>query len=299
MTKLYGFGNALIDIEISIKEEDLKSIDIPKGSMKDISYEEMSNLLSDFNSSINSRLPGGSIANALYAANQFGAIIHFSCSVGNDDYGECFVDSFMDNENLITYKMSDKPTGICLIFVTPDGERTMASNLGANEDLSPEALNIEKVKSSDFLIFDNFSLTTTLANSTVVSALNNKNKSTKICFGLSDVNLIDRNIERLEWLSQNKIEYVFGNEKEVERLKEVLEFYAENFVKTLDSRGAMHNDHMMPAPQLSSVANTNGAGDALMGAFLALKEKEGIEKALMKAVAYATRVCSVNGPRLT
>ena len=85
----------------------------------------------------------------------------------------------------------------------------------------------------------------------------------------------------------------------MERLKEVLEFYAENFVKTLDSRGAMHNDHMMPAPQLASVANTNGAGDALMGAFLALKEKEGIEKALMKAVAYATRVCSVNGPRLT
>ena len=56
---------------------------------------------------------------------------------------------------------------------------------------------------------------------------------------------------------------------------------------------------MMPAPQLASVANTNGAGDALMGAFLALKQKEGIEKALMKAVAYATRVCSVNGPRLT
>jgi len=299
MTKLYGFGNALIDIEISIKEEDLKSIDIPKGSMKDISHEEMSNLLSDFNSSINSRLPGGSIANALYAANQFGAIIHFSCSVGNDDYGKYFINSFMDNENLITYEVSDKPTGICLIFVTPDGERTMASNLGANEDLGPEALNIEKVRLSDFLLFDNFSLTTALANSTVISALNNKNKSTKVCFGLSDVNLIDRNIEHLEWLSQNKIEYIFGNEKEVERLKEVLKFYAENVVKTLDSRGAMHNDQMMPAPQLASVANTNGAGDALMGAFLALKEKEGIERALMKAVAYATRVCSVSGPRLT
>ena len=54
MTKLYGFGNALIDIEISIKEEDLKSIGIPKGSMKDISHEEMTNLLSDFNSSIES-----------------------------------------------------------------------------------------------------------------------------------------------------------------------------------------------------------------------------------------------------
>ncbi len=299
MTKLYGFGNALIDIEISIKEEDLRSINIPKGSMKDISHAEMTSLLSDFSTSINSRLPGGSIANTLYAANQFGATIHFSCSVGNDDYGDYFIDSFMNNDNLITYKISNKPTGICLIFVTPDGERTMASHLGANEDLDSKALNVDKIQASDFLVFDNFSLTTTSSNSVVVSALNNKNSSTKVCFGLSDVNLIDRNLENLKWLSQNKIEYIFGNEKEIERLKDILNFYAENLVKTLGSKGAMHNDQLMPAPQLTSVANTNGAGDALMGVFLAVKEKEGIEKAMMKAVSYATRVCSVSGPRLT
>ena len=60
----------------------------------------------------------------------------------------------------------------------------------------------------------------------------------------------------------------------------------------------MHNGRLMPAPQLTKVVNTNGAGDALMGAFLALKDEEGIERALMKAIAYATKVCSVNGPRI-
>ncbi len=82
MTKLYGFGNALIDIEISIKDEDLIHIDIPKGSTKDISHEDLMNFLSTFDSNVRSRLPGGSIANSLYAANQFGAIVHFSCSIG-------------------------------------------------------------------------------------------------------------------------------------------------------------------------------------------------------------------------
>ena len=298
MTKLYGFGNALIDIEISIKDEDLIHIDIPKGSTKDISHEDLMNFLSTFDSNVRSRLPGGSIANSLYAANQFGAIVHFSCSIGKDDYGDFFVDSFKNNKNLITYKVSDKPTGVCLIFVTPDGERTMASNLGANEDLSPEALNIEKIESSNFLIFDNFALFTTSRNKMVVSALSKKGKSTKVCFGLSDVNLIDKNIEQLKWLSQNKVDYIFGNEKEMERLKESLDFTTENSVTTLDRRGAMHNGRLMPASQLTKVVNTNGAGDALMGAFLALKDEEGIERALMKAIAYATKVCSVNGPRI-
>ena len=158
MNKIYGFGNALIDIEIRISEEQLKTISIPKGSMKHISQDELSILLKDFKSQRYSALPGGSVANSLYAANQHGSKTYFSCSIGDDEYGELFLKSFKDSDKAMSFFRSSLPTGICLIFVTPDGERTMAANLGANLDLCPESINISELLSSDFLVFDNFSL---------------------------------------------------------------------------------------------------------------------------------------------
>ena len=86
MNKIYGFGNAMIDIEIQIEEKDLLEINIEKGNMKHIDDGELESLLNKYSNNIESRLPGGSIANSLYAANQNGASIHFSCSVGDDDY---------------------------------------------------------------------------------------------------------------------------------------------------------------------------------------------------------------------
>ena len=87
MNKIYGFGNALIDIEIRISEEQLKTISIPKGSMKHISTDELETFLKRFNAQIHSALPGGSIANSLHAANKHNAEIYFSCSIGDDELG--------------------------------------------------------------------------------------------------------------------------------------------------------------------------------------------------------------------
>ena len=67
MNKLYGFGNALIDIEVSITDRDLDYLNIPKGNMKHISAEERDIYLQKFKNNIISYQPGGSIANSIYA----------------------------------------------------------------------------------------------------------------------------------------------------------------------------------------------------------------------------------------
>ena len=138
MNTIYGFGNALVDIEIRISEIQLQDIEIKKGSMKHIAKEELAMYLETYSKNIHSKLPGGSIANSLYAANKHGAKTHFSCSLGEDEYGQYFIDSFKDDLGDISYSRSNLDTGICLIFVTPDGQRTMAACLGANLNLSPE-----------------------------------------------------------------------------------------------------------------------------------------------------------------
>ena len=68
MAKIYGFGNALIDVEISITEEELTSLNIKKGSMVHINSEQKSTWIEKFNKQIVSKQPGGSVANSLYAA---------------------------------------------------------------------------------------------------------------------------------------------------------------------------------------------------------------------------------------
>ena len=93
MSKIYGFGNALLDIEIQIKEEDLREIGIPKNTMKHISEDKLKEYLEKYNNKINSINPGGSIANTIYAASRNGADT-FSFSVGDDEHGQLFIESY-------------------------------------------------------------------------------------------------------------------------------------------------------------------------------------------------------------
>ena len=296
MNRIYGFGNALIDLEIQIQDDELESINIKKGNMRHISENELKTFMDRFSNNINSRLPGGSIANSLYAANQHGASIHFSCSVGKDDYGDYFIDSFGSNKNLISYERSPLPTGICLIFVTEDGQRTMAAHLGANLDLNEKALNLEKLKNSNYLLFDNFSLSSKNGLTTVIAALREKNNA-EVCFGVSDEILINENLENLKWLSQNKLDLIYGNREEIAKLRKELNFFSDNILETNGENGASYNGNIAPAPKID-IVNSNGAGDALIGAFLAHKGNYDEKTALFKSVGYASRVCRVNGPRL-
>ena len=98
MMNIYGFGNALIDVEFLITEEELKETGIPKGGMKNISSEKKDHFLSKFKEKEISRTSGGSIANSLIAAASQGAAGTFSCSIGNDKDGKEFLDSISNLE---------------------------------------------------------------------------------------------------------------------------------------------------------------------------------------------------------
>ena len=296
MNKIYGFGNALIDIEIRISYEQLKDISIPKGLMKHISKNELTRFLNIFSNQKYSVKPGGSIANSLFAANQHNVKTHFSCSIGDDEFGELFLDSFKDADQSISFYKSSLPTGICLIFVTPDGERSMAANLGANIDLCPESLNIDELNSSDFLLFDNFSLSSKKGIETLEYSLSMPN-NVRLFFGISDINLIEENFKSLHKVLLNKIDTIYGTEGEVNALQKVMSNPAKNTLSTKGSQGAKYNQINIKASE-TDIINSNGAGDALIGTFLAYLDIIGNESALEKAVSYATEICKVSGPRL-
>ena len=296
MSKIYGFGNALVDIEIQIDEDQLTSIGIPKGSMKHIDLNEKKELLKIYKDSIQTKNPGGSIANSLFAAESFGASTCFSCFLGDDENGKFFRNSY-ENQNKISYKFSENPTGVCLVFITPDGERTMASNLSANYQLSEECIDISRLKTSKYLLFDNFSLATDSGSQTVEYCLDNINNDVKVCFGLSDTRLITENLDKIKKLSEKNIYCLSGNEYEHGELESQVSFICQNKLISFGKNGASINEKKVQAPEINLV-NTNGAGDSLLGSFIALKDEHGDQKAIEKAVHYAAKVCGSKGPRL-
>ncbi len=297
MKKIYGFGNALIDIEVSISEEELSTLDIKKGSMVHISFEQQKIWLSQFKNKILSKEPGGSIANSLQAASTQGSTCLFSCSLGKDQENNIFIEGFTENSFEVFHQYSANPTGVCFIFVTPDGERTMASNLSANEDLKPNCLNLEKLSKSEWLLFDAFSVCTTNGLKTAKKALSvAKQNKLKIAFGLADINLIQTNLTEIKWVLDQHIDLLFGNEKEINLLSETIKPNC-NVLCSYGANGCRYNQIQVNAEE-ASIVNTNGAGDALIGVFLANLDSLDKEVALKKAVDYATKVCLVGGPRL-
>ena len=297
MTKIYGFGNALIDIEVSISEEELSTLNIEKGSMVHISSDQQKIWLSQFKNKIFSKEPGGSIANSLQAASTQGSTCLFSCSLGKDQENNIFIEGFSESSFEVFHQHSANPTGVCFIFVTPDGERTMASNLSANEDLKPNCLNLEKLSKSEWLLFDAFSVCTTNGLKTAKKALSvAKQNKLKIAFGLADINLIQTNLTEIKWVLDQHIDLLFGNEKEINLLSENIKPNC-NVLCSFGANGCRYNQIQVKAEE-ASIVNTNGAGDALIGVFLAYLDSLDNEVTLKKAVDYATKVCLVGGPRL-
>ena len=296
MSKIYGFGNALIDIEIQINEDQLSSIGIPKGGMQHISRDEKDYFLKIFKTSIKSMSPGGSIANSLFAAENFGASTYFSCSLGDDEHGQLFLNSYQDKKKIV-FNYSNDPTGVCLVFVSPDGERTMASNLSANYELNSDCISPSLLQSCEYLLFDNFSLATDSGNETVNYCLDTIGNQVKLCFGLADASLVAKNLNKIKNLSNKNLYCLSGNQKEHDELDLYLALNYQNRLVSYDKSGATINGEKVQAPNINLV-NTNGAGDALLGAYIALESKLGKLDALMEAVNYASKICSINSPRL-
>ena len=297
MPKIYGFGNALIDIEISVSEDELASLPINKGSMEHISSSQKMDWLRRFQTRVQSREPGGSIANSLHAAASQGSRCTFSCSMGEDLEKDLFLQGFNKKFIQTSFQYSINPTGICFIFVTPDGERTMASNLSANEDLNPKCLNKELLSKSDWLLFDAFSVCTSNGLKTAKEALliAKKNK-VKIAFGLADINLIKSNLKEIEWVLNQSIDLLFSNENEINLLQQSIKTKVDILCSS-GANGCSFNQVKVDAKEIS-VINTNGAGDALVGIFLSHYNSIPQQEALKKAVDYATAVCQIGGPRL-
>ena len=129
-------GNALVDSLIQITESKIDELNLNKARMTLVDKERSNFLLQNMESPIYEA--GGSAANTAYWISQLGGEAGFIGKISDDNLGKQFQTSLKESglKDLTVFETEDNQTGLCAIFITPDGERTMNTYLGAGEHLS-------------------------------------------------------------------------------------------------------------------------------------------------------------------
>ena len=283
--KLYdvvGIGNAIVDIIARCDDGFLSKHDLAKGFMRLIDAEEAGRLYEAMGPAI--ERSGGSVANSIAGLASFGAKCGFLGRVAADQFGGIFRH---DIRSLgVTYDTppaaNGAPTARCLILVTPDGERTMNTFLGASVDFTPEDVDRKLIEAARIVYLEGYLFDRDHAKAAFREAARlAKGAGAKVALSLSDAFCVDRHREDFLALVRDDADIVFANEKEITTLYQVNSFEeaadlaladCELAVLTRSEAGSviLGNDETVkvPAARIGDVVDVTGAGDLYAAGFL-------------------------------
>tara|TARA_B100001564_G_scaffold359583_1_gene381941 strand:- start:343 stop:1335 length:993 start_codon:yes stop_codon:yes gene_type:complete len=311
--KLYGIGNALLDYEYKVNDKILLDLKLDKGCM----------LLNDFDKHFevhkflkNIRppekiMPGGSVANSVYAMTQFNNKACFSGKVSNDITGNNFISSLIDSGVDSYINKTDKQqSGECLVLITPDNERTMNTYLGSSALLNKSDINITAIENSEYLLIEGYLVTSDNTLDASIAALEHASKiNSKTIITLSDPNIVSFFREDLMKLFKNKAYIIFCNEQEalnfsktdnLNDAQDFLKHISDKFIITLGSKGAIcfdgDNIHATQGIKVTT-KDLTGAGDMFLGAFMHEFNGVNSQEALNFANFCASKIIQIYGAK--
>ena len=280
MSKIIGFGNALVDALVLLEDEKiLKELQFPKGSMQLIDeslFQTVSNKLSSMNPHYTT---GGSAGNTLLALTNLGTDAAFIGKVGNDKYGKFYTDFYTNLGIEAKLLQSEHPTGVASTFITPDGERTFGTFLGAAALLEAKDLTPDLFDGYSFLYVEGYLVQN---HDMILRAMELAHAAgLKICIDMASYNIVEADLDFFQHLITNYVDIVFANEEEAraftgglepqEALEEIARLCEVAVVK-VGSKGALASDGndtvYVSAIEVEKVLDTTAAGDYFSGGFL-------------------------------
>nr|CRH08038.1 putative enzyme [Candidatus Magnetococcus massalia] len=311
---LYGIGHALVDMVYEVDDAYLESIGEEKGRMALVDQARQDELKKALPEQQLLQACGGSAANSLIGFAQLGGSAYQACRVAADETGDFFIKD-MENNGVHNEQQNEVAgdTGRCMVFVTPDAERTMCTFLGASEGLSPADLADEPLKNAQWLYVEGYLVT---APNTLETALKGleiaRAHGVKTAFTFSDVNMVKffrAGFEQM--IGDTGLDLIFCNEEEalafadtdsVEQAAEELKKHARGFAITLGSKGALAWDgstmHRVEGRAVKAI-DTLGAGDLFAGAFLyGVTQGWDYHKSAQLACLCCAELVQQNGARL-
>jgi sugar/nucleoside kinase (ribokinase family) len=312
---VYGLGNALADIEFEITVDRLKELNVDKGVMTLIDADRQHEILEKLSDLPTKLSCGGSAANTAIAISQFGGRCFYSCKIANDETGKFYLEDLIRNgvdSNLLLHDRPDGVTGKCIVFVTPDADRTMNTHLGISADFSANELISEAIVKSEYLYIEGYLVTSPSGKAAAIRACEIARESgVKTSISLSDPNMADFFKDGLLEMIGSGLDFIFSNETEALKMANTLEFSdAIDYLKTLSkgfaiTRGAsgsliFDGQEMLEIPPLKVKAiDTVGAGDMYAGAFLyGITNGMSFTEAGNLASRASARIVTSFGPRL-
>lgn len=213
---VYGIGNPLIDIIVSVDEQDVIDLGIHKGTMALISRERMEELLQLSKHRKTTYSCGGSCPNTIIALASLGVPATLAGKIGNDENGTIYRNRLVSlgvQDELVT---TDKEmTGSTVILITPDSERSMNTFLGANRLYEEGDVRESTVAAADFFHFTGYMWDTQNQQGAIKKALSiAKKNNTTISFDLADPFAVGRYREPFLSLIKESCDIVFANREE-------------------------------------------------------------------------------------
>ena len=286
MTKydVYALGNALLDTEFEVSPEVLQNLGIEKGVMTLLDRDAQDKIVSNLAQYDQKRSCGGSAANTAIAISQFGGKAFYSCKVADDEPGKFYTQDLLDcgvATNLESQASQSGVTGKCLVFVTPDADRTMNTFLGISGEFGERELDAEAIRNAEYTYIEGYLVSGESSKQAAIKAREiARSAGNKVAFTLADLNMVKFFKSGLLEIIGSGIDFLFANEGEALLMAETEDFdTAVDYLKTLAkgfaiTRGAagsviFDGEKLIEIePFAVEAIDTVGAGDMYAGAFL-------------------------------
>ena len=213
MKKIIGIGNALTDMLVNLKDDQvLEQYNIARGSMSLVDSQLQSEVSKAVAGRPYSLSLGGSADNTIRAMAHLGSSVGFIGKVGRDTTGD-FFEQALENLGIkpVIFRGENR-SGKCVSLISPDGERTMLTHLGAALEMKAEEISADIFEGYDCLYVEGYLVQDhTLIESVARTA---KRAGLKVAIDLASFNVVEENLDFLRQLVGNFVDIVFANEDE-------------------------------------------------------------------------------------
>jgi sugar/nucleoside kinase (ribokinase family) len=308
-----GIGNAIFDVLVQTDDGFLDSHGMTKGGMALIDEARAASIYRDMGPA--TEMSGGSAANTIVGIANLGARAAYVGKIKDDQIGGLYAHDIRAAG--VAFETRPAPggpaTGCSYILVTPDGERTMNTYLGAAQDLTPADIDETQIAASAILYLEGYLWDPASAKEAFVKASTIAHGAGRqVALTLSDSFCVDRYRDEFLGLMRNgTADLIFANEAELRSLYQTQDFDAaltqlrddvKLGVVTRSEKGCVVASSegviSVPASPIQKLVDTTGAGDLFAAGFLfGLVRGAGYEKAGMLGGLAAAEVIQHIGAR--
>jgi sugar/nucleoside kinase (ribokinase family) len=278
-----GLGSPLVDVLARSTDEVLELIGLVKGSMTLTDLPRSNEIYSALGPAI--EVSGGSAANTVVGVAALGGTAGFVGKIADDAMGKVFTHDIRAagvEYEVVVATGTGEGTGRCLVQVTPDGERTMATHLGAASTIVPADLPLGLIDRARILYLEGYLWDLPAAIDAMRTAITRAHDNgAAVALSLSDPFCVERHQRAFLDLVVSELDVLFGNEEEIVALFGSRSFDSavaaaeETGLLVAVTRGAAGSVVVtasgpiaVPAEHVDEVVDTTGAGDLYAAGFL-------------------------------